>query len=151
MILAVTYLAVVMPEIVEVEIFWIAGVSTVVFAFATGWMFGAWYQPVNGKKPTFELFFCPLLVLVLSLMASMFVCWGWALMLGLGEASPWLGLIALFGFAAGNFLVHAWPALLVCFGLVALWLAGAARGLPDGDGGEFCTNHRKQGSAYRPK
>ena len=59
MILAVTYLAVVMPGIAEVEIFWVAGVSMVVFAFATGWMFGAWYQPVNGEKPTFELFFLP--------------------------------------------------------------------------------------------
>ena len=130
MVVSVAFFCLFGPDLGGNRVLWIVGIIASLSALCTGWLFGRWYLPIGDDRPTFELVLCPILVLLLSLTIGLLALAG----LGLAtepEPRPLLAVAAILGFGFPIFLVNAWPALVVSFGLVAIWLARLSRSAPN--------------------
>lgn len=130
MVLACAWLLAAAPELRNSGVVWAACMTTSLSAPVFGWIFGAWYVPTADEQPGFELWVCPVLVLLLSLFAGL-------LATGLGtlflEPQPQqagslvMGLASFFFFASAAFISKTWPVLLPGYILVAWFLARAGK------------------------
>ena len=119
------------PDLANKPASWVAVVASSVSAVAVGWWLGRWYVPVQGERPTFELWLCPLVVLALSLALGLATLTAWGLVVGPPEPRPLMGLGAVLYFGVLVFLSAAWPAVAVAFGAAGIWLARCSRSAPN--------------------
>ena len=131
MAVSVAFFFLATPGLRESPIPWIAGTSATLAALGFGWTFGKWYVPVQGERPTFELVLCPVLILVLSLAVGLMVIWAWMLAVEPSEPQPFMGLLVVLGFGFPAFIGTAWPAVVLAFGAVGVWLALRSRAAPN--------------------
>lgn len=108
----------------------IASAGATVGAALVGWLFGPWYVPGEGERPSFELFAVPLLVPLLALAFGLAVLTAFALASEPQESRPIMALGVALGFGFPAFLSVAWPAVLVSFLLAGVWLARCSRAAP---------------------
>ncbi|UNK50639.1 hypothetical protein MNR01_06440 [Lysobacter sp. S4-A87] len=131
MAVSVGFFLLVAPNLAGSLASWIAGIASSLAALAVGWWMGRWYVPVLEERPTFELFLCPPLVLVLSLLLGLATLAAWALAFGPAEARPAMGFGVVLFFGVVVFFSVAWPAVVVAFGVVGIWLARCSRSAPN--------------------
>lgn len=104
-------------------------VVAVLLSAVFGYRLGAWYCPVDGERPGFELVFCPVVVYLFSSLggsASAFAFF----MLAAQKPVPARDLAALpMAIVYGTVVVWltAWPAIVAAHVTAAWWLARWAR------------------------
>lgn len=127
MFVSLTYFAWTTPELLGIGVFWIVSITAFLASFVLGWHFGRWYIPVEGENPSFELFVCPVLVMVFATAGGLIVFWCVALVTDPTEPDPFMGLLVVLAFGFGGFLEHAWPAIIASFGMATWFLARFGR------------------------
>lgn len=118
------------PDLAGAQGAWMAGGASSLAALTLGWLLGGWYAPVSGERPTYELVLCPVVVLYLSLFASLVFLTVWGLAVGPPEPQPLMALAVVLYFGVLVFFSVAWPAVVLGFGAVAIWLARCSRSAP---------------------
>jgi len=131
MAVSVGFFLLVSPSLRDSPIPWVAGIGSIFAAFGFGWVLGKWYLPVCGERPTYELLVCPPLTFVLSLAVGLMVLWAWMLGVEPSEPQPLMGLLSVLGFGFPAFIFVAWPAVVLTFGVVGVWLARCSRSAPN--------------------
>ena len=131
MALSVAFFLLVSPSLRDSPIPWVAGIGSTLAAFGLGWLFGKWYFPARGERPTFELLLCPVMTLVLSLTVGLVILWAWLLAADPSEPQPLMMLLVVLGFGFPAFIGTSWPAVVLAFGTVGAWLAWCSRSAPN--------------------
>lgn len=119
------------PDLAGAKGAWMAGGASSLAALILGWLLGGWYAPVSRERPTYELVLCPVVVLALSLVASLVFLTVWGLAVGPPEPQPLMALAVVLYFGVLVFFSVAWPAVVLGFGAVAIWLAWCSRSAPN--------------------
>ena len=123
MALSVTYFLLVSPGLRDSPIPWAAGIGSTLAAFGAGWVFGKWYVPVHGERPSFELLACPFMILMLSLTSGLIILFVWLVASDPSQVESLMAFFDVLVFGFWIFIYEAWPAITSAFGATGVWLA----------------------------